>query len=384
MSDASVLSHGGMPSLTRYAWLSVLAAVLTIGLKSWAYLVTGSVGLLSDAAESLVNLVAALIALGALWFSARPADAGHPFGHGKAEYFASGFEGALILLAAAGIAWAAFERWMHPQPLAQLNVGMAFSAGAALINLAVALVLLRAGRRHGSITLEADGRHLLTDVWTTAAILLALAGIAVTGWLLLDPLIAFLAALQIVWSGFGLIARSVAGLLDAALPSEEKAAIERIFEHYRGEGIEFHDLRARAAGTQRLVTVHILMPGRYSVQEGHDLSERIEGDIRQAIRNATIVTHLEPLEDAASFAHERIEPQSSGDVGQPRGSGKHRGGGKPPGRASGLLGVLLLVGGGAASMTLQDVYADLAMGFSLLGLVLVLSGGRKARRPRLK
>jgi Ca2+-transporting ATPase len=380
MSDTSAAGFASPPSLTRYAWLSVFAALLTIALKTWAYLVTGSVGLLSDAAESLVNLVAALVALTMLWFAAQPADAGHPFGHGKAEYFASGFEGALILVAAGGIAWAAFERLLHPQPLAEINVGMAISAGAAVVNLAVALVLLRAGRRHGSITLEADGRHLLTDVWTTVAILLALGGIALTGWLLLDPIIAFLAALQIVWSGFGLIARSVSGLLDAALPAEEKAAIERIFDRYREEGIEFHDLRTRAAGTQRLVTVHILVPGRFSVQEGHDLSERIEGDIRQAMRNTTIVTHLEPLEDAASFAHERIEAQGPAKGLEPPDSGENPGSRKPPGRTRRILGAVLLVSGGAASMVLPDVYADVAMGISLVGLALGLSGGGKVRR----
>lgn len=378
MSDLSAGSHAAVPPLTRYAWLSVAAAVLTIALKSWAYLITGSVGLLSDAAESLVNLAAASVALAMLWFAARPADAGHPFGHGKAEYFASGFEGTLILVAAGGIAWAAFERLRHPQPLAEINIGMVISAGAGLINLAVALLLLRAGRRHGSITLEADGRHLLSDVWTTAAVLLALGGIALTGWLLLDPIIAFLAALQIVWSGFGLIGRSVAGLLDAALPPKEKAAIESILDRYRADGIGFHDLRTRAAGTQRLITVHVLVPGRYSVQAGHDLLERIEGDIRRAIGNATIVTHLEPLEDEASFAHDRLDPVQSNPV-----RGKQDGRGRAPGPGLRIIGALLLVAGGGASMVLSDAYADIALGVSLVGLILALSGGRKARKAAI-
>jgi Ca2+-transporting ATPase len=373
--------HGCMstPSLTRYAWLSVFAAVLTIGLKTQAYFITGSVGLLSDAAESLVNLAAAVFALLMLSLAARPADAGHPFGHGKAEYFASGFEGALILVAAAGITWAAWERLMHPQPLAKLDIGMGISAGAAALNLAVALVLLRAGRRYGSITLEADGRHLLTDVWTTVAVLSALGGIAVTGWQLLDPIIAFLAAAQIVWAGVILIIRSVSGLMDAAIPGEEKIEIEGILDRYRTQGIQFHDLRARTAGTQRFMTVHVLVPGDFSVQEGHDLLERIEDDIRRAIRNITIVTHLEPLEDMTSFAHDRLETdscarpeqQERGGAGQPK---------KRPigaGRARSIIGALLVISGGIASMLLPDPYADFGLGVSMIGLVLSLSGHRK-------
>lgn len=292
--------------LTSFAWLSIAAALLTIGLKTYAYHVTGSVGLLSDAMESLVNLVAAVVALIMLSIAARPADAGHPFGHGKAEYFASGFEGALILVAAGGIAWAAFERWRYPQALQSIDIGMAVSAAAAVVNLAVALVLLRAGRKYGSITLEADGHHLLSDVWTTAAILIALAGISLTGYEWLDPAIAVLAALQIIWSGARLIIRSIAGLLDAALPEGEQQVITAILGRYRDRGIRFHDLRTRAAGAQRFVTVHVLVPGDWSVQRGHDLSEEIEKAIAGAIRNAVIVTHLEPLDDEASFAHESL------------------------------------------------------------------------------
>lgn len=379
-------AQAGPPSLTRYAWLSILAAILTMALKAQAYRLTGSVGLLSDAAESLVNLVAALVALLMLSVAARPADTGHPFGHGKAEYFASGFEGGLILVAAVGIAWAAWERWWNPQPLAALDVGMVVSAGAGVLNLAVALVLLRAGRKHGSITLEADGRHLLSDVWTTVAVLSALGGIALTGWLWLDPAIAFLAAAQIVWSGVSLIRRSIAGLLDAALPAKERVAIEAILNRYRTEGYEFHDLRTRAAGTQRFMTVHVLVPGECSVKEGHDLLERLEGEIRQAIRNLTIVTHLEPLGDAASFAHDRIAsecadwpPSIQEKTIMPTKSRKQAR--KGVGRLSLLIGPVLLFAGGAASMGLTGLYADVAMGLSLIGLVLSLvlihqKGGR--------
>ena len=295
------------PRLTQFAWLSIAAALLTIGLKTYAYHITGSVGLLSDAAESLVNLVAAVVALLMLTVAARPADAGHPFGHGKAEYFASGFEGALILFAAGGIAWAAWERWLHPQPLEAIDIGMAVSAAAAMVNLVVALVLLRAGRKHGSITLEADGRHLMSDVWTTGAILIALAGISLTGHLWLDPAIALLAALQIIWSGARLIIRSIAGLLDAALPDREQQLIMATLRRYRDRGIQFHDLRTRASGTHRFVTVHVLVPGDWTVQQGHDLSEEIEHEIASVIRSAVIVTHLEPLDDAASFAHDTLD-----------------------------------------------------------------------------
>ena len=299
------------PSLTRYAWLSIAAALTTIALKTYAWRITGSVGLLSDAAESLVNLAAAIMALMMLSIAAKPADAGHPFGHGKAEYFASGFEGALILVAAGGIAWAAWQRWSHPQALAAVDIGMAVSALAAVVNLVVALILLRAGRSHGSITLEADAHHLLSDVWTTAAILSALAGIMLTGWLWLDPAIALVAAAQIVWSGARLILRSISGLLDAALPDHEQAVINGILREYRDQGIRFHDLRTRVAGASRLITVHVLVPGGWTVQQGHDLTERIEQDIRLAVRNAAVVTHLEPVEDAASFAHETLYAEDS-------------------------------------------------------------------------
>jgi Ca2+-transporting ATPase len=293
--------------LTRYAWLSIFAALVTIALKTVAYLVTGSVALLSDAAESLVNLFGAAAALVVLTLAARPADENHPFGHGKAEYFSSGFEGALIVVAAAGIAWAAWDRLMHPQALAAINLGMLVSVAAALVNLAVARVLLRAGRRSGSITLEADGKHLMTDVWTTGAVLAGLGGIALTGWQWLDPAIALLAALNIVVSGTQLILRSLSGLLGAAIPPEERHRIERILDNYRRQGIQFHDLRARVAGTQRLITLHVLVPGAMTVQEGHELLERIESDIREVIPNLLIVTHIEPLEDASSFRHEIIQ-----------------------------------------------------------------------------
>lgn len=349
-----------------------------MALKAEAWWLTGSVGLLSDAAESLVNLLAALVALLMLSFAARPADESHPFGHGKAEYFASGFEGALILVAAGGIVWAAWERWQHLQPLAELGPGMLISAAAGLLNLATALVLLRAGRKHGSITLEADARHLLSDVWTTVAILLALAGIRWTGWLILDPVIAALAAVQIVWSGISLIRRSISGLLDAAIPQEEIKKIERILDGYCSEGVGFHDLRTRQSGVHRLLTLHVLVPGRTTVQQGHDLLERIEAEIRQQLQNITIVTHMEPLEDHASFSHEQVVQDrpapSPGKIEPKIHPVRHTRGSRLRRR---LGGGILLLGGSVASMMLPEFYADLAMGVSVLGLLLVLFGSRE-------
>jgi cation diffusion facilitator family transporter len=301
-------------SLTRYAWLSVLAAVATMALKTSAYLLTGSVALLSDAAESLVNLAGAGFAVVVLTVAARPADESHPFGHGRAEYFSSGFTGALILLAALGILWTAIERLLHAQALGDLDIGLAIAIVATLINFAVARVLLSAGRRHDSITLEADGKHLMTDVWTTGAVLLGLGGVVLTGWLWLDSVIAILAALNIVRAGAQLIVRSLSGLIGLAIPSVERAKVERILDSYRRQGVKFHDLRAHSAGSQRLITVHVLVPGAMTVQQGHDLVQRIENDLRSALPNLLIVTHLEPLDDPASFAHEIVS--AGGDLGQ--------------------------------------------------------------------
>lgn len=347
----------GLPSLTRYAWLSVATAILTMALKYWAYLLTNSVGLLSDAAESSVNLCAALVALYLLGVAAQPADAEHPFGHGKAEYFASGFEGILIVMTAGGIIWAALDRLHHPVPLKQIDIGAAVSAGAGIINLIVALMLLRAGHRYKSITLEADGRHLLSDVWTTGAVLIALIAVSITGWLIVDPLIALVAALQIAWSGSSLVTRSLSGLLDSAIPGEEEGAITIVFQKYREQGIEFHDLRTRVAGAQRLVTVHVLVPGYFSVQEAHDLVERIENDIHQVIQHAMIITHLEPLEDVASFNHERIDTHKKILLFQKE-TKKH---------AYRKVGKILFFLGGVGSILLPENMATVAIAVSLIG-----------------
>ena len=288
-------------TLTRYAWLSIAAALVTIGLKTAAYLITGSVGLLSDALESLVNLVAAIMALAMLTVAARPPDEEHAYGHEKAEYFSSGFEGALILVAAGTIILSAIPRLINPQPIEQLGLGLVVSVGASAINFVVARVLLRAGKRYNSITLEADSAHLMTDVWTSVGVVAAVGLVGITGWLRLDPLIALAVAANIIWSGVHLMRRSALGLLDTALPGDKRNAILAIQKHYAAEGIQFHALRTREAASRAFVSMHVLVPGEWTVQQGHALLERVEADVRQAIPSATVFTHLEPLEDPISW-----------------------------------------------------------------------------------
>lgn len=291
------------PDLRRYAWLSIGAAVLTIGLKATAYLLTGSIGLLSDALESGVNLAAALMALAMLTIAARPPDEQHAFGHTKAEYFSSVVEGVLILVAAGSIAWAAWGRLWDPQPIEQPGLGLAISVAASLVNLGAAQVILRAGKRHHSITLEADAHHLMTDVWTSAGVLVGVGLVALTGWLILDPLIALAVAANIVWTGIQLIGRSGMGLLDSAIATEERAALQAVLDRHQQTtpGIEFHAVRTRQAGMRRFISFHVLAPGDWTIREGHVLLEGIEGEIRGAIPNSTVFTHIEPLDDQRSW-----------------------------------------------------------------------------------
>ncbi len=287
-------------SLTRFAWLSIAAAIMTIGLKTAAYLITGSVGLLSDALESLVNLVGAIMALAMLTIAARPADDDHAYGHSKAEYFSSGVEGTLIVLAAISIAFTAIPRLLHPRLLEQVGLGLAVSVAAALVNLGVALVLLRAAKRHQSITLKANAHHLLTDVWTSVGVVVGVGGVVLTGWQRLDPVVALLVAGNIVWSGSRIIRDSVAGLMDASLPPEEMKVVRDILDRLSGlHGIECHDLRTRQAGHSRFVSLHVLVPGSWTVHRGHELAEHIESDIRSALRDVEVLTHLESLDDPA-------------------------------------------------------------------------------------
>jgi cation diffusion facilitator family transporter len=293
--------------LRRFAFLSIAAAVVTIGMKTVAWRLTGSVGLLSDALESLVNLVAAIITLVMLIVAARPPDDDHAYGHEKAEYFASGAEGALILLAAVGIGWTAVGRLLSPQPLEQVGWGVVVSTGASLVNLAVSRVLLAAGKRHHSIALEADAHHLLTDVWTSAGVLAAIGLVAVTGWNILDPIIALVVAAQIVWTGVRLLRRSALGLLDTALAPEEQAALRAVLARHEGPALQFHAVRTRQAASRRFVSMHVLVPGDWSVRRGHDLAEQIEAEVRASLHNATVFTHLEALEDPASFQDQGLD-----------------------------------------------------------------------------
>lgn len=294
-------------SLQHLAMWSIAAALATMGLKAAAWWFTGSVGFLSDAVESLVNLAGALMALVMLRLAARPEDESHAFGHGKAEFFSSAFEGGLILLAAAGIAYAAIQRLLDPQPLTQVGLGMLITVAASLINLAMGLLLLRAGRRHGSIALEADGHHLLTDVWTSAGVIIGVTIAALTGWLWLDPLVALAVGANIVWTGWRLALRSAHGLLDAALPRGEREALEAVLDRYRGRGLVFHAVRTRQAGMRSFVSMHVLVPGSWTVQHGHDWLERIEADVRAAVPRSTVFTHLEPIEDPRSMEDQGLD-----------------------------------------------------------------------------
>jgi cation diffusion facilitator family transporter len=294
-------------SLVKFAWLAILAALATIALKAAAWWLTGSVGMLSDALESFVNLAAAAVTLAMLTVAARPPDEAYAYGYSKAEYFASGLEGTLILVAAVLIAIAAIERLLAPQPLERVGIGLAVSVAASAVNLGVARVLARAGRHYGSIALEAGAQHLMTDVWTSAGVVVGVALVALTGWLWLDPVIALAVAAHIVWAGVGIVRRSVVGLLDRALPETERSAIEAALDGFRSQGIEFHALRTRAAAGRSFVSMHVLVPGAWSVKRGHDVVEEIEDRVRKAVPSASVFTHLEPLEDPASYGDERLD-----------------------------------------------------------------------------
>jgi cation diffusion facilitator family transporter len=295
------------PSLTRYAWLSIAAAIATILLKGVAWKLTGSVGLLSDAIESFVNLAGAIMALWMLTLAALPADNDHAHGHGKAEYFSSAFEGFLILLAAVSIAYAAFDRLMNPRPLEAVGIGLLVSVAASAINFATARVLLGVGRKHNSITLEADAHHLMTDVWTSVGVIGGVVLVWITGALWLDPVIAMLVAANIVWTGWQLMRRSAAGLMDISLPAERLQDIEALLDGYRTQGMDFHALRTRQAGSRTFITLHVLVPGQLTVREGHDWAERIEADIRGALPHAHVTTHLEPIEDPVSMIDKELD-----------------------------------------------------------------------------
>ena len=284
-----------------YSVLSIGAAIVTIALKFGAYRLTNSVGLLSDAIESCVNLIAAVVAFWALTIASRPPDAKHAFGYSKAEYFSSALEAVLIIIAAAGIALTAGERLFHPQPLEQIGLGLGISTIATVINGGVGFVLLRAGKRLRSITLRTDAHHLFTDVWTSVGVVLGILLVHLTGWLILDSVIALLVAANIVRIGIRLLRETGSELMDAALPAIDRAEIDRILGNYETHGIQFHALRTRIAGSRRFVSFHVLVPATWTVKRGHDLCDAIELAIGEALPLTHIITHLEPLEDPLSL-----------------------------------------------------------------------------------
>ena len=293
--------------LKRFAWLSIGVAILTIALKAAAYLLTGSVGLLSDALESFVNLAGAVMALAMLSIASRPEDESHHFGHSKAEYFSSGMEGGFIIIAAVGIAYTAIERLINPQPLEQLGLGLAVSVAAGLVNLGAALIIGSNGKKYNSITLRANAKHLMTDVWTSAGVLVGVGLVAVTGWQPLDSLVAIAVAINIVWSGVGIVKHSVSGLMDSVLPEDELGLIRKKIEEILPEDVTYHALMTRQAGARRFVSFHVLVPGEWTVEHGHVLLEKLEVQVTQLLPNMVVFTHIEPLDDPASWKDQTLD-----------------------------------------------------------------------------
>jgi len=298
-------------SLKKFVYLAIAAAVATIALKLFAYFLTGSVGLFSDALESGVNLIAAVVALFMISLAEKPADEEHTFGHHKAEYFSSAIEGGLIVLAAFSIIWSAIPRIIHPQPLENVGIGLLISFGASAINLVVGLVLIKNGRKNHSITLEADGKHLMTDVYTSIGVLIGIGVVKLTGWLILDGIVAIGVALNIVWTGYQLMRRSALGLLDSSLSEDERLKITKAMDVYKNQNLTYHSLMTRQAGQRKFVSLHVLLPGKLTIQEGHDMIEKVEADIRALFDSpVTVFTHLEPMEDPLSMSDigiDRIE-----------------------------------------------------------------------------
>jgi len=293
--------------LTRFAWLSIGAAFITILLKGAAYFLTGSVGLLSDALESFVNLAGAVMALAMLSIASRPEDDSHHFGHSKAEYFSSGMEGGFIIVAALGIAYTAIDRLINPRQLEQLGVGLAVSVVAGLVNLGAALVIDQNGKKHNSITLRANAKHLMTDVWTSAGVLVGVGLVAITGWQPLDSLVAIAVAINIVWSGIGIVKHSISGLMDSVLPDDELELIRNQIGKILPEGVKYHALMTRQAGARRFVSFHVLVPGEWTVEHGHVLLEKLEVQLTQLLPNMVVFTHIEPLDDPASWKDQTLD-----------------------------------------------------------------------------
>lgn len=290
-------------SLKKFVYLAIAAAVATIVLKFAAYLLTGSVGLFSDALESCVNLIAAVVALLMIRLAEKPADEEHVFGHYKAEYFSSAIEGGLIVLAAFSIIWSAIPRLIHPQPLENVGVGLLVAIGASGINLVVGMILIKNGRKNHSITLEADGKHLMTDVYTSVGVLLGIGLVKLSGWIILDSIVAIGVALNILWTGYQLMRRSASGLLDTGIPSAEREKIIQILESLKEENLDYHSVMTRQAGQRKFIALHVLMPAQWTIQEGHNKVEKIEKSIRDLFDSpVTVFTHQEPIGDENSFS----------------------------------------------------------------------------------
>jgi len=294
------------PNLRGTIALSILAAVLTIGMKTTAYLVTGSVGLFADALESLVNLLAALTAYFSLWYAARPADPNHTYGHEKIEYFSSGLEGMLVLLAGLGTAVYAVRHLFEPTDLTRLDLGLGLTLAASAINFAVARVLLRVGRQHGSLVLEADGHHLMTDVLTSLAVVTGLLLVWLTGLRELDSVVALLMGLHIAGTGFMLVRRSFDGLMDHALPAAEQATLRDAIRAALPVGAEFHHLRTRQAGRRKFADFHMLVDGGMTVRDAHVLADRVEERLAEAMPGLEVTIHVEPVDEPASWEADRL------------------------------------------------------------------------------
>jgi cation diffusion facilitator family transporter len=295
------------PGARRFALLSIAAALGTIALKTAAWWITGSVGLLSDALEGTVNLAGAAVMLAMLTVAARPPDHAHAYGYGKAEYFASGFEGTLIVIAATVIAVTAVDRLIAPRPLENVDAGLAVAAAAALVNYLVARRLFEAGRRYRSVALEADAHHLMTDVWTSLGVIGGVAAVALTGWHRLDPLIALAVAANIVWTGIRLLRQAALGLLDRSLPPEQLQVLDGVLARFRAEGLDFHALRTRQAGSRAFVSLHVLVPADWTVARGHERAHDVEDAIRAALPGASVMTHVEPIGYPESYTDDDLD-----------------------------------------------------------------------------
>ncbi|HOJ24152.1 MAG TPA: cation diffusion facilitator family transporter [Bacteroidales bacterium] len=294
--------------LKRYIYLSIGAAISTILLKLYAFYITGSVGFYSDALESIVNLIGAIVALIMLIISAKPADKSHNFGHTKAEYFSSTIEGALIIIAAVSIIWSAILRLIHPKPLDNLNVGILFSVGASIINLVVAIILIRNGKKHHSIAIEADGKHLMTDVITSAGVIIAIIIVKYTNIYILDPIIAILVAINIIYTGYQLINKSVSGLMDASIPDTDLARVSAYLDSFKDRNISYHSLMTRKAGQRIFISLHLLVPNFWTIKEAHDFAEELEQNIEKMFDTpVNVTTHIEPNDDPISFNDIKID-----------------------------------------------------------------------------